>query len=951
MEKVLYRASLINLILTLSLLLLIGPTGYGQISYDVSIKTTPLKLANPGELVTHVFTVQNDGTSPDTYDLTLDLPNGWASLPTANKLNISAGDSKPVFVNVNVPESANADKYEISLTAQSTGDPSVQATKHTYIQVKSVPGFKLSWEEEPVRLGPGTTVNGKIKIANTGNLPDRYKIETLLPDNWTSSLEEDTIRLMPGQSRIFNISFTVPEGFQSGDQYRIEVIATSERNKDLEKNITSAGQLGPPLPEKVTGTLYPEWDTFTNISMNQNGDPSFYFSGRGDIPTLGEVSANLDVTSDGFDGGRLRIRKEHWGFALSNSSISGSYLGVSGLPLVTAEFEDITARLIYTDESKGISLEKVSDCCDVRAVMGSDTTETNYIFRELEGAVEFSNGVVLDGLITTTETQTASGTIVEGGLELTSEKFEIYPSFVKVYPGYHNQSPRLSAGVNLSYEEEELLANIDWNYSKTRLGEDPDYYYSTENDFYVSTTLELGDYVDSSMSLSFTRRKSDDDPISNDLYSNAVSLSMSGGNAMFWSIGANYSRTSDLVSDTVVSTNSLNGTLGLNVGETEHSVSASLTQTEGPAATALSNNFSLSSDFPEAPLSPSFSLNKGSDDTTLYANFSEDTAKGLSLNVSFSLSLVQQDRVALDISVSFPDPFRYCGPTKGQVRGNMFIDENDNGVLDSGEQVVSKSILSLNGIKAISGSSGDFAFPPVEPGNYQLKIEEIRTGLSSTREFPLIVNVVAGKTTQVLVPVRPRAWVRGVIYDDKNQNGVRDGNEQGMSGAIFSVKGEGVTRSARSGTNGRFALDLRPGTYNVELRKSSLPKRYEPTTASAVQINARKYDKTEVSFGVYQKPRPVVVTFGPPTARFTYSPENPVVNENITLDATESSAIETKISTYQWKITNDNKVITREGEKVSIKISEPGSWEVSLTITDKNGLKAKAVKSIQVLKS
>ena len=930
------------------LALTFSPITQGQTTYDLTISSTPEKLANPGELVTHVFTLKNQGTSADTYELTLSLPEKWSSLPVPDQVSVPAGGSKPVFVNVNVPQDAKAEKYDVKLTAKSSAKPSLEVSNKAKIQVKSVPGFELSWVVEPKGVGPGGSTTGRFKITNSGNLPDRYDLEAEVPENWTASLEESQVQLMPGQSRTLSVSFTAPESGSSGERYRLEVTATSTHNRELEKTIYYTGQLAPPPPEKVPSGLYPSWDVFTNVTSNQSGEPSLYFSGRGDIPNLGEVSSNLNLSLDGVDSGRLRVMRDLWGFVIDSSSVSGSYLSTSGSPMFMMETENFYGEILFTEESKGLALEKEGEHLDLRAVLGSETGDDSFEFQELQGAYEFSNGVLLDAFITTGRTQTESGTIVGAGLEISGEKFEIYPSFVDVSEGYPNQSPRTEAGVNVNFEEEEFDSNFNWSYTRTRLGESPDYYHSEEHNFDISTSIDLGENLNSDFSLGFTRRKTDDEPVSNDLYSNSVSGSLSGGDTLDWSLGANYSRTEDMVSDTVVHTRGVNGSVGFQLGETDHSVSLSISETEGPSETTETNTYTLRSEFTEVPLSPTFSLTRSSEDATVYANFSEEDADGASLNISFSASLVQQDSISLSISSSFPDPFRFCGPTKGQIKGYVFLDSNGNGKKDPGEEGVKKILLSLNGERALSDQGGNFAFPSLSPGNYQLRLEEVRSGLKPGIKLPKTVEVKTGKRSEVAVPLRPRSWIQGTVYRDENQSSSRDSGEAGLGGVAITVRGEGVRQEVSSGSNGRFVVDLTPGTYTLRLQKGSLPERFEATTPATVQVKTEKYGRTEVEFGVYRKPRPVKVTFGPPTARFTYSPKEVEVGEEVTLDGSDSSAIETEISTYEWSITRGEREINKKGKRIRVSFPEAGDWEVTLTVTDENGLKGKIVKTITV---
>jgi len=370
------RSFLLSSLFILLFLVSLAPTTQVQAS-EVSISATGLKMAEPGELITHGFTVQNKGSSSDTYELTLELPEGWSSLPVTDQVSLGPDESRRVFANINVPGDAKAGEYEITMTAESTTGPE-KASTTTYIQVESVPNVELSWVAEPPRVGPGGTTEGEIEIRNTGNLIDTYELEVTVEENWDYSIEEETIQLLPGQSKILTVSFSVPEGASSGERYRIEIELSSTKRPELEKTLSSTGSLAPPGPEEVPAgpeevpdSLYPIWDTTFGASVTQEGDPNFSFRGKGDIPTVGEVSSRLNFDIEGFDGGSLRVTRENWGFSLDGSSISGSYLGVSGSPSFTGEFEDSTADIIFTENAKAVSLEQEGEYWDMRAVPAS----------------------------------------------------------------------------------------------------------------------------------------------------------------------------------------------------------------------------------------------------------------------------------------------------------------------------------------------------------------------------------------------------------------------------------------------------------------------------------------------------------------------------------------------------------------------------------------------------
>jgi PKD repeat protein len=83
----------------------------------------------------------------------------------------------------------------------------------------------------------------------------------------------------------------------------------------------------------------------------------------------------------------------------------------------------------------------------------------------------------------------------------------------------------------------------------------------------------------------------------------------------------------------------------------------------------------------------------------------------------------------------------------------------------------------------------------------------------------------------------------------------------------------------------------------------------------------------------------------PPVASFTYSPENPIVAETITFNASSSYDPDGEIISYTWDFGDGG---TTEGQVVTHVYSEPGEYNVTLTVTDNDWLTASASMDITV---
>jgi protocatechuate 3,4-dioxygenase beta subunit len=137
-----------------------------------------------------------------------------------------------------------------------------------------------------------------------------------------------------------------------------------------------------------------------------------------------------------------------------------------------------------------------------------------------------------------------------------------------------------------------------------------------------------------------------------------------------------------------------------------------------------------------------------------------------------------------------------------------YIDANDNGVLDTGEQSI------------VTDANGRAAFTNVQPGNYVVR-EVPQAGFSATTpdrvQFDLTnqdANVVFGNT--------PNSRITGTKFQDLNGNGYRDGFETPISGVAIYLDSNGNNALDAGETTsvsdqfGRWEFgNLTPGIYRV----------------------------------------------------------------------------------------------------------------------------------------
>lgn len=282
----------------------------------------------------------------------------------------------------------------------------------------------------------------------------------------------------------------------------------------------------------------------------------------------------------------------------------------------------------------------------------------------------------------------------------------------------------------------------------------------------------------------------------------------------------------------------------------------------------------------------------------------------------------------------------------GRVEGFVFIDANSNSQRDPDEVGPKNLILTLGNEKARTDERGFFRFPPMEPGTYELKIEKLPTGIIVKTVLPQKVQIVAGKTVKLEIPLAQVAVIEGLVFHDENRNGQADSSEQGLGFVrVFLTDAIGKTRDQRTDSEGRFAFsELLPGRYTVALDVRSLPPDFAPTTPAEVAVELKAQERITVNFGAAERPRTVKF---PPVADFTFSPERPKVGEPVRFDASESFDPDGQIIKYEWDFESDG-TIDAQGVTVEHSFSQAGSFTVTLTVTDNDGEKSTARKTITV---
>jgi PKD repeat protein len=154
-----------------------------------------------------------------------------------------------------------------------------------------------------------------------------------------------------------------------------------------------------------------------------------------------------------------------------------------------------------------------------------------------------------------------------------------------------------------------------------------------------------------------------------------------------------------------------------------------------------------------------------------------------------------------------------------------------------------------------------------------------------------------------------------------------------------------------TGPAGREYLQAIASTSPIELRLNGVrnpalldPEAFRNEVARRLGTDSG-WASAWTSFQVGQSAPPP--TNRPPTASFSFSPSSPTVGEVVTFDASGSRDPDGRITGYRWDFNNDGRA-DATGVRVTHTFSAAGSYRVTLTVTDDDGLSNSTTRTVEV---
>ncbi len=928
------------------------------------------KETGPGGFVTHVFDIRNTGSEQDTYAITVDVPSGWSVLGVPGEVTLPAGGEQTVFVTLTTPASTLAGEYSITLVLSSTStlDQSVaEATVlvEPFTEIEVIP-------PEGQSVTPGETLSYAFLVVNRGNAQE--KIEVTLSSSRRFGIEADrlNLELAPQERAEVPVQVSIPIDASPGRDV-LSALATSSIYAGVEDQAVVFTTVLPPPPQAVGGTLMAVLPARLKVSLDKDvmtgafdSRLSFSVSGR----VLGgyfssAVSASypfgplpLDISSYS-----LLYRLDPVRFSLGNVSESLTDLIAlscegAGFELDTGGFDlglvaggsagkpQFAGHAAIGPDAANVGLGYYDErAAAQRSAMWTATAQARLLEEwslRLEAGLGTIDGKIGRGIFFNTTLDVPmyffSGDIYSVGTYM--------PGPLQDEAGIAlNQRLRLEAlsiGLSIAHQRDNVIDDpllptsisdrLGFNLTATPFEDGPTLSATTEFEWARYADLYVKDDVSSLLS---------------------IGLSQSDGAFPYAFSGESADRI-----DRVQSTHHRTWTFSEGVGLSIDSFYLFLEATQESVVDVIHDVTLSSVSDVSLVFRPEGTIHEA---TIRFQNQVDDFDLSASLFVHYSDALdfvldgsIAWDRddtsdiafgwgVSMNASFDLPLPFLV---TKGRLAGHIFADANGNGRFDDGDRAIQGAIVSANQTEVSTDNAGFYRFPPLPPGTYDLGVRQLPPDVRS--RGTLEITVRPGSRLTVDIPVGPVTLVEGVVFNDDNRDGVMQSAESGLTDVRIRLEGTERSQTVTTDVRGRFAFyDVAPGQYVVSVDAGSLPDRFVFTTQETADVAVSDQPVSGLTFGGYVRPREIVITFQPPTADFTFSPQQPIAGGQVAFDAGLSFDFDGELVRYEWDFDGDG-AADADGVTVQYVFETSGTYWVALTVTDNEGNTDTLERSISV---
>ena len=205
-------------------------------------------------------------------------------------------------------------------------------------------------------------------------------------------------------------------------------------------------------------------------------------------------------------------------------------------------------------------------------------------------------------------------------------------------------------------------------------------------------------------------------------------------------------------------------------------------------------------------------------------------------------------------------------PRRGQVTGQVFDDLNNNGRRDAGEPGLERVKVTVGANQALTGRGGEFSFPPMAPGDYQVAVNSpADVHFNGSSDHPTEkAALTKGAITQLVIGMNKPTTCEGQVRFSREHSEADvavSGKSEDLSG-LEIVATDSARRIQRGAAraDGFFAIYLAPGTYEIRINSSTL-KPNQTVSPGKLTVKVERTRIENLAFTVTERTKQIRKTF------------------------------------------------------------------------------------------
>jgi len=201
----------------------------------VSVSISPYYQSGPnGTTLTYTVTVNNTGSVPDNYVLTVSDNAGWGDniwLDDNQFLNVPQGENRTTTLRVRIPgDATGCTEDNIWVKATSQGDNTVSDNDSCIAHVTIARGVQVLIAPPSQENENGGTLAYTVTVKNTGNVQENFQLTKGDNAGWALILDNDWLLVPKGENRTTRLTVNIPSNARGCTWDNIWVKATSNDN-------------------------------------------------------------------------------------------------------------------------------------------------------------------------------------------------------------------------------------------------------------------------------------------------------------------------------------------------------------------------------------------------------------------------------------------------------------------------------------------------------------------------------------------------------------------------------------------------------------------------------------------------------------------------------------------------------------------------------------------------